>query len=120
MAFPVTIAGEFTCSHSGVRTPATTEGKLTVGKKAVLLFSDSTTAGPYAGCSFPQGGPPKPCRTTSAPEPNAGAARKLTVDSAPVLLDSLLATTENPPFTPPPDPAKTVAVAAGQDKLTAS
>jgi hypothetical protein len=122
MAFPVTIAGEFTCSHSGVRTPATTEAKLTVGKKAVLLFADAAaTAAPYAGCSFPQGGPPKPCQTTSpAAAPNPGLAGKLTVDSAPVLLDSLRATTENPPFTPPPDPAKTVAVAAGQDKLTAS
>ncbi|MGW5714788.1 hypothetical protein ACWEVP_01375 [Amycolatopsis sp. NPDC003865] len=121
MAFPVTIAGEFTCSHAGVRTPATTEAKLTVGKQAVLLFSDAATPAAYVGCSFPQGGPPKPCQTTSpAAAPNPGSARKLTVDGHPVLLDALHAATENPPSTPPPDPANTVTVAAGQDKLTAS
>lgn len=120
MAFPVTISGTFTCAHQGVRTLTSAEAKLTVKGKAVLFFSEATATVPYAGCVFPQGGPPKPCQTTSAPEPNPGAARSLTVGGAPVLLDALHATTENPPFTPPPDPAKTVGVAAGQDKLTAS
>jgi hypothetical protein len=120
MAFPVTTAGTFTCAHQGVRPPVTTEPKLTVGRRAVLLFSDAAAPAVYAGCVFPQGAPPVPCKTTSAPEPNGGLARRLTVGGAPVLLDALDATTENAPFTPPPDPAKTVTVDAGQAKLTAS
>lgn len=120
MAFPVTIAGTFTCSHQGVRPLTSVEAKLTVKGKAVLLFSEAAATVLYAGCAFPPGGPPKPCQTTSAPGPNPGAAKSLTVGGAPVLLDALHATTENPPSAPPPDPTKTVTVAAGQDKLTAS
>jgi hypothetical protein len=122
MAFPVTTAGTFTCAHQGVRVLTSAEPKLTVDGKAVLFFTEAAPAPPvtYLGCTFPQGAPPTPCRTTSAPEPNQGAAKRLTVGGAPVLLDALRATTENPPFAPPPDPAKTVTVAAGQEKLTAS
>jgi len=121
MAFPVTIAGTFTCAHQGIRTPATGEAKLTVGTQAVLLFADAAAPATYVGCTFPPGAPPTPCKTTSpAAAPNPGSAGKLTVDGHPVLLDALHAATENPPFTPPPDPANTVTVAAGQDKLTAS
>ncbi|WP_033262866.1 hypothetical protein [Amycolatopsis vancoresmycina] len=120
MAFPVTISGTFTCAHQGVRPAPAGDAKLTVGRKPVLLFSQAAATATYLGCVFPQGAPPTPCKTTSAPAPNPGAARLLTAGGAPVLLDALRATTENAPFTPPPDPAKTVTVDAGQDKLTAS
>lgn len=120
MAFPVTISGRFTCAHQGVRPAPPSDAKLTVGRKPVLLFSQAAAPATYLGCVFPPGSPPTPCKTTSAPEPNPGAARLLTVGGAPVLLDALHATTENPPTTPPPDPAKTVTVDAGQTQLSAS
>lgn len=111
MAAPVTTAGSFTCAHGGTRTPTSTT-KLTVRGQPVLLFSAAAQAAPYVGCAFVVGGANKPCQTTTATAPNPGAATALTVGGAPVLLDGLVATTENPP--------QTVTVAAGQTKLTAS
>ncbi|MEV4050140.1 hypothetical protein AB0J55_03040 [Amycolatopsis sp. NPDC049688] len=121
MAFPVTSSGTFTCAHHGVRPAPAGDARLTVRGQPVLLFSQAAATAPYVNCGFPPGGPPSPCRTTTpAPAPNPGVARRLTVGTAAVLLDTLHATTENPPSEQPPDPTKTVTVDAGQDKLTAS
>lgn len=119
MAAPVTTAGSLTCAHGGLR-PLGSQARLTVEREPVLLFSSLDDSLTYVGCVF--GSPPgsKPCQVTTAPRPNPGASSLLTVGGAPVLLDALGATTENPPATPPPDPTKTVSVDAGQHKLTAS
>jgi hypothetical protein len=118
MAAAVTVEGSITCSHGG--SPALrSKAKLTVNGKAVLPFEAVAELKVYVRCTFPPSGPPKPCRQTVAVTPNAGSSLVLTVGGLPVLLDALVATTDNPPA----DPASpNVTVSSGQvpPKLTAS
>ena len=120
MANPVTVKGSFACVHGGTvslaAAPATAaDGRLTVnGEKAVLfpgLFAGPPFAVPYANCGAPT--PPAPCVSTTALTPNPGQSSRLTVGGAPVLLDSLQATSQA---------ANTSlkSVAAGQSVLTAT
>jgi hypothetical protein len=109
----VTTAGSLTCNDNG-KPALTSTAKLTVAKKPVVLYSAVPTFKPWTGCAFQVNGSPKPC-TTAAPIAQ-GQATKLTVGKQPVLVDNLLAGTDNPP--PPPTPS--VSVSAGQAKLTAS
>jgi hypothetical protein len=119
MAGVVTSAGSVTCNHGG-KAPLSSTAKLTVADEPVLPFSAVATLGPYAKCQFTVSGNPKPCTTTTATAPNPGQAGKLTVGGAAVLLDALVATTDNPPTNLPlENPPSTVTAAAGQTKLTA-
>jgi hypothetical protein len=119
MAAPVTVAGSVTCGHPASKPPPdhgsaalSSTAKLTVDRKPVLLFSEVAGLGPYVGCSFQAGTVLGPCTVTTPV--SGGSSAKLTVANAPVLLDDLVATSQNPP------PPATVTVSAGQTKLTAS
>ena len=125
MAAVVTTAGSLTCADGGKPT-LTSGAKLTVKEKPVLLYPDVPTFngdGPpkpgWTGCTFQLNGVSKPCQTAvplPTVPPGKGKSGKLTAGSAPVLLADLMAGTDNPP----PPPAQSVTVAAGQAKLTAS
>ncbi|NBH03089.1 hypothetical protein [Amycolatopsis sp. SID8362] len=110
MAFPVTGNGSVECDHHGaVSLPAVSDGRLVVAGGKAVLFAGVLTQ-PYAKCAAPS--PPGVCVTTLPSPPDSGRAARLTVGGAPVLLDSLTATSL-PSATP-------VKVAAGQSVLTAS
>ena len=111
MAAVVTMAGSLTCAHTGKPTLSST-AKLTAGGNKVILFSDLTTFKPYTGCTYMKGQVNTPCASTSVD--SGGQAGKLTAGGKPVLLDDLMAHTDNGP-TP-----GSVTVSGGQSKLTAA
>ncbi|MFC0430577.1 hypothetical protein [Kutzneria buriramensis] len=119
MPSPVTIAGSVTCGHPASKPPPdhgkaalSSTAKLTVDGKPVLPFTAAALLGPYVGCSFQAGTVVGPCTVTTPV--SGGSSTKVTVANTPVLLDSLVATSQTPP------PPATVTVSAGQTKLTAS
>lgn len=118
MGFPVTIDGSATCAHPPGAATLTSDVKLTVKSKPVLLFSAAAKLGPYAGCTAPD--TRGKCVTTAVLTPNPGQSRKLTVGGSGnfVLLADLQATS----LPPSNDPATAtpVTVSAGQAVLTAS
>ena len=116
-AFPVTTAGSVTCQHKPGAATLTSEAKLTVRKKPVLLFPAAAALGPYTGCTAPDAR--GKCVNTVVPEPNPGRSRKLTVGGGgnAVLLADLLATSISAAG---PASATPVTVSAGQTLLTAS
>ncbi|WP_370963854.1 hypothetical protein [Amycolatopsis sp. cg9] len=110
MAFPVTESGSAECDHHGaVSLPAVADRRLTVGGDQVVLF-DGLLTQPYLQCEAPI--PPGKCVSTLPAPPDSGRAARLTVGGAPVLLDSMSASSL-PAATP-------VKLAAGQSVLTAS
>jgi len=113
VAAVVTTAGSLTCAHAG-KPSLHSAAKLTVSQQKVLLYADVPTMGAMPDCTFSTASGPKPC-TTIAPIAQ-GSSSKLTAGHQPVLLQDLKAGTDNPP----PPPAPSVTVVAGQPKLTAS
>src|SRR5689334_4198775 len=111
MAHPVTTGGSFTCANGGSAT-LTSQAKLTIAGNSVMPFSAATGLGPYTGCNYNVNNVTGPCTKTTVV--SGGSAVKLTVSAEPALLDSIQATAGTPP------PAASVAVKAGQTKLTAS
>jgi hypothetical protein len=110
MAAPITEKGSYVCQHDGTASPTTSDPRLTLATKKVVLVTGAALFGAYDQCTAPN--PPGTCATT-APLPNTGQSSRLTVGGIPVLLDSVQANS-----LPAGTPLKSVA--AGQSVLTAS
>jgi len=108
---PVTTDGTVSCAHKGKATPSGTSKLVVDGHPVVPYASAATLTGYAEKCTYSDASGPKPCTTTVPASTREGRATKLLVSGAPVLLDSLEATTA---------PAGTgVSVAAGQSRLRA-
>jgi hypothetical protein len=116
MAGVLTTASTVDCGHGG-KVETSGSAKLTVGGKGVLLEAGVTGMRVSAACSTqdkPDAGMKK-CTVVQAV--SAGAARKLTVDGKPVLLEGLQGATDG---LVAGAPQTLVSATAGQTKLAAT
>jgi hypothetical protein len=98
------------CSHGGSVALATSQHKLTIDGKPVLVDGDLAGA-TISGCTQPQSNTTAPCKSTTSMI--LGAASKLTAGGIGVLLDTANGLTDSLP------PGTWSVASAGQAKVTA-
>jgi hypothetical protein len=114
MSYVLTVSSTVACPHSPGQVSLSSDTKLTVGGKKVLVLA-SVNGASVSGCTqvTNTSNGTQQCSTVTTA---SGTASKLQAGGAPVVLDTLTGATDG--F--PPTPSTLSVSAAGQSKLTAS